>query len=170
MTTDTDAALLRRAQAGDLAAWTTLCRRHADMLAGHLGGRLCRPDLVELLVSQAMVTGWRNLAGLTDAAAFPAWWRRLAGIVAGAWLRGHPDEPTRGGAPSALTDPAALAVHAAVADLPEADRRWIELAFRGGLGRTAAAAAVHRADDDAAWEAILDRIAEHPAPVRAPGL
>lgn len=142
---DSDDALVLAAQGGDLAAWSALCHRHSPMLAAYLGGRLGRPDVVDRLLGQAIVTGWRNLRDPTVADDFTAWWRRLAGHLATTWHQEHPDEPLTGPFPAERCTVPGLCqdldrVERALTMLAENERRFLELAIRGGLGEQGAAA------------------------------
>jgi DNA-directed RNA polymerase specialized sigma24 family protein len=167
--TTQDADLVRRAQAGDVMAWGTLCHRHAAMLAAYLGGRLGRADVVDRLVSQAIISGWRNLRELDSPEGFTGWWRRLAGGLATAWHREHPNEPLQAALPTDRlpTDPAGAEavrhIDAALARLDEADRRLLELIHRGDLAVDQAAAILGRPDGPAAAEQALGNLVQEAA-------
>ncbi|GDY13834.1 hypothetical protein LBMAG53_27120 [Planctomycetota bacterium] len=161
---DSDDALVLAAQGGDLAAWSALCHRHSPMLAAYLGGRLGRPDVVDRLLGQAIVTGWRNLRDPTVADDFAAWWRRLGGHLATTWHQEHPDEPLTGPFPTErCADPgrklAFDRLEHALTKLEETDRRFLELSIRGGLGEPGAGSILGSAGDGA-QNGILSRLEE----------
>src|SRR5688572_12779337 len=71
-------ALVERARAGDVEAFTELVRRHQTLALGAATALLRDPDRARDIVQEAFVAAWRGLARLADPSAFPAW---LRGIV-----------------------------------------------------------------------------------------
>lgn len=71
-------ALVERARAGDVEAFTELVRRHQRLALGCAVALLRDADLARDIVQEAFVAAWRGLARLADPTAFPAW---LQGIV-----------------------------------------------------------------------------------------
>ena len=71
-------ALVERARAGDVEAFTELVRRHQTLALGSAAALLRDRDRARDVVQDAFVAAWRGLARLADPAAFPAW---LRGIV-----------------------------------------------------------------------------------------
>jgi RNA polymerase sigma factor (sigma-70 family) len=71
-------ALVERARAGDVDAFTELVRRHQSLAVGSALSVLRDPDRARDVVQESFVAAWRGLARLADPKAFPAW---LHGIV-----------------------------------------------------------------------------------------
>lgn len=67
-----DVALVHAAQAGDVAAFDVLYRRHARVVHAVLLGRTTR-DEADDLVQQTFLTAWRRIASLREPAAFGKW-------------------------------------------------------------------------------------------------
>lgn len=154
-----EADLVAAARAGDHAAWAELVRAHAAGLAAYLGARLRRPEVVDGLVVEAVVSGWASLPAMPAGEAFDTWFRRIGGAIAMRWAREHPGEAIEG-----LPDPARLpAEHAEaiteldrrVGALPENERMALELRWRGGLSGDALGAALRLPAEQA--EALADR-------------
>ena len=75
-TTD-DAVLVRKAQAGDLAAFEELVRRHQHGLFSYLY-RMCRNTSdAEEMAQAAMVKAWEKLGGFRGASSFKTWLYRI---------------------------------------------------------------------------------------------
>jgi RNA polymerase sigma-70 factor (ECF subfamily) len=151
-----DAELIVAAQGGDQAAWGSLVRRHAPGVAAYLGARLRRPEIVDRLLGEAIVAGWRQRAECDDPAAFQGWLRKIAGAVAMRWAREHPDEPVEGPFPldrvpaRGLDSAGRLAeLDQAIGRLPEQQRMALELRWRGGLTDESLAAALRLSVSDA---------------------
>ena len=72
-----DAELVRRAVAGDGAAFTALYERYARMIHGLLLARVRTADADDLL-QEVFLTAWKQLEGLRDAAAFGGWLAMIA--------------------------------------------------------------------------------------------
>jgi len=72
-----DAALVRRAGAGDAAAFARLYERYARMVHALLLARVGRAD-VDDLVQDVFLTAWRRLDALRDPAAFGGWIAAIA--------------------------------------------------------------------------------------------
>ncbi len=142
-----DAEWLTRARAGDRDAWALLMRRHAPRLAAYLGARLRRPAVVEKLVEDAVVLAYRHIEEAT-ADDFSAWFRRVGAHVALRWYREHRDEPLTEAFPPSVEDTperqAELArLEKALGGLTDAQRMAVEQRYRGGLGGSDLAAALH---------------------------
>jgi RNA polymerase sigma-70 factor (ECF subfamily) len=70
-------ALVERAQAGDVDAFTQLVKAYAPRLHGVANLILHDPDRAQDAVQDALLMGWRDLRALRDPEAFEAWLRRL---------------------------------------------------------------------------------------------
>jgi len=148
-----EAELVAEALAGDHAAWALLCRRHAPRLAAYLGARLRRPDVVDQLVGDTVVSAWAQLPGLENPGDFAAWFRRTGAGIALRWAREHPDEmltavwsTTRHGG----GDQVELArLDHLIGELEEAERMALELRWRGGLMGADLAAALRCTPEEA---------------------
>lgn len=91
---DDDAALARRAAAGEVAAFEQLYRRHCGRvhgaivrLVGHAGAR------AEDLTQEAFIKAWQALPGFRHESAFGTWLHRLAVNVALMDLRARRTRP-----------------------------------------------------------------------------
>jgi RNA polymerase sigma-70 factor (ECF subfamily) len=73
-----DAEWVRRAQAGDLAAFERLYRLHAGMVHGLCLRMVADGELAERLTQDAFVRAWRKLDGYRGEGPFGGWLRRLA--------------------------------------------------------------------------------------------
>jgi len=72
-----DQDLVRRAQAGDMAAFEELVRRHQRGLFSYLY-RMCRNTSdAEEIAQAAMVKAWEKLAGFRGASSFKTWLYRI---------------------------------------------------------------------------------------------
>lgn len=71
------AALVRRAQAGDEDAFTSLVRRFQDAAVGYAWSLLGDLAAAEDAAQEAFVEVWRSLPRLRAPAAFPVWLRRI---------------------------------------------------------------------------------------------
>jgi RNA polymerase sigma-70 factor (ECF subfamily) len=150
-----DSVLVRRARAGDHAAWNALIHRHAPSLAAYLGTRLRRPALVDRLVGNTICSAWRCLQELPDGAEFAPWLRRLGGSHAMAWHEEHPTQPLAEPFPAERCREAEQAERMARLDdalgrLPEAQRRLIEERWRGGLDEAQLASLLRMEPDQVA--------------------
>ena len=141
-----DAVLADRAADGDARAFAVLVRRHGGVLRAYarrvLGGAASSSDDV---VQEVLITAWQQLPQLQDRAALLAWLIRMTSRKAIDLLRGQRqhadlddlDAPAPDGAgPEAVAGAGALAgsLKAALADLPEPQRRAWTLRELGGLG------------------------------------
>jgi len=70
-------ALVERAQAGDLDAFTELVKAHAPRLHGVANLILHDIERAQDAVQDALLMGWRDLRALREPDAFEAWLRRL---------------------------------------------------------------------------------------------
>jgi RNA polymerase sigma-70 factor (ECF subfamily) len=70
-------ALVERAQAGDLDAFTQLVKAFAPRLHGIANLILHDSELAQDAVQEALLMGWRDVRALRDPGAFEAWLRRL---------------------------------------------------------------------------------------------
>jgi RNA polymerase sigma factor (sigma-70 family) len=66
-----------KARQGDLAAFDRLVDRFRDMAVGYAFSRLHDFQLAEDVAQEAFVRAYRDIATLREAAAFPAWFRRI---------------------------------------------------------------------------------------------
>jgi RNA polymerase sigma factor (sigma-70 family) len=139
-----DGDLVRRARAGDAGAFRLLVERHfrlASTFAARLGGH---PDDVDDIVQEAFLQAFLGLDRLRDPDRFSAW---LAGIVRNVhraagrgvpWmlLAEWPEDlhpVSAQGLPSADDLDRAEALRAAVARLPDGQRRAVELYYYADL-------------------------------------
>jgi RNA polymerase sigma-70 factor (ECF subfamily) len=156
-----DVVLVARSRGGDRDAWAALCRRHAPRLAAYLGARLHRPALVEKLVGDAVVAGWRTLSELPPGDDFAAWFRRVGAGLALRWRNDHPDEKLKEPFPEERCPDGPEQVERmrrlqdALRRLAEPERMALEQRFRGGLAGKELGDALHL--DAAAAEAALER-------------
>lgn len=167
MSEPTDTELAERAREGDRESWDLLAERSAPRLAAYLGARLRRPEVVEMLVAEAIYAAWRKIADLDDPADFAAWFRRIGANLALRWHGKHKHEKLTGGFPvdrCAGDDDLVhemMRIEAALAKLDEADRMALEQRFRGGLDGQLLAEALHKspAEADEAVDRALERLA-----------
>jgi len=104
------ATLLARARGGDRGAFAGLMRISAPRLAAYLGARISRPQVVERLVGEAIVSAWGRLAEAEDPRQFPSWFRRIGAGFAMQWKSDHPGESIKEPFPeSRCAEPAQLA-------------------------------------------------------------
>ena len=139
-----DGDLVRRARAGDAGVFRLLVERHS-LSARARAARLCgRADDVDDIVQEAFLQAFMALDRLRDPDRFGTW---LSGIIRNVhraagrqerlmllaeWPEGlHPVSAQ--GLPSAEDLNRAEALRAAVADLPDGQRRAIELYYYAGL-------------------------------------
>ena len=69
---DEDAALCRRAAAGDRGAFRLLVARHEKKLRAFLG-HLAGPDVADELAQEAFLKAWQSLHGFRSEARFSSW-------------------------------------------------------------------------------------------------
>lgn len=132
-----DETLVVAAQRGDLDAWSTLCFRHMPRLAAYLGCRLRRPEVVERVIAEVVLSAWKHLLELEKPAEFSPWLRKFGGGLALQWSRKHPNEPID--APFAVSRCGAdldlaqrmTRLDAALGGLPDHQRMLLEQHFRG---------------------------------------
>jgi len=139
-----DGDLVRRARAGDAAAFRLLVERHSPSARAR-AARLCgRADDVDDIVQEAFLQAFMALDRLRDPDRFGAW---LAGIIRNVHRAADRQEPlmllaewpeslhpvSALGLPSADDLDRAEALRAAVADLPDRQRRAVELYYYAGL-------------------------------------
>lgn len=129
-------SLVRRARAGDEAAFALLYRRHYRFVHGVVLARV-PAFAAEDVAQEAFLSAWRKLASLRDAAAFTSWLASIARNGATDWHRRNADapDPLPEDVPSVEgPDRAdALAVLAALKQLPEAYRETMTLRLVEGL-------------------------------------
>jgi RNA polymerase sigma factor (sigma-70 family) len=107
------AALVERARAGDVAAFTSLVGRFQHLAFGYALAVVRDFALAEDVAQEAFVAAWGSLGGLETPAAFPGWLRGIVGHCAHRILRrkllamAPLDEA--GAVPAATLDPAATA-------------------------------------------------------------
>jgi RNA polymerase sigma-70 factor (ECF subfamily) len=131
-----DAALVRRAGAGDGTALAALYDRYARMVHGLLLARVAR-DEVDDLVQDVFLTAWRRLDALRDPAAFGGWLATIARNRAIDFHRRHqdtealPDHLVAPGDSTARLE--ARTVLAVIRSLPAAYRETLVLRLVEGL-------------------------------------
>jgi RNA polymerase sigma-70 factor (ECF subfamily) len=158
-----DGDLVRRARAGDAAAFRLLVERHSPSARAR-AARLCgRADDVDDIVQEAFLLAFMALDRLRDPDRFGAW---LGGIIRNVYRAASRQEPllllaewpeglhpvSAQGLPSADDLDRAEALRAAVAELPDRQRRAVELYYYADLpagqiagSRGAAKASLHKA-------------------------
>lgn len=82
-----DGELVRRARAGQTAAYEELVRRWSGRILGLCHARVGRPDVAEDLAQEALLRGYRALATLADADKFGPWLAGIATRVCLDWLK-----------------------------------------------------------------------------------
>ncbi|MDA3961858.1 MAG: sigma-70 family RNA polymerase sigma factor [Planctomycetota bacterium] len=156
-----DHELAERSRQGDREAWEVLARRYAPRLAGYLGARLRRPEIVEMLVSEALYAAWRKIDELDDPADFAAWLRRIGANLALRWHGKHKHERLHGGFPEERCGGDAELISGmqrleyCIGKLHEGERMALEQRFRGGLSGDNLAEALHRSPEEA--EGLIDK-------------
>ena len=141
---DTEADLIRLAQAGDVAAFRQLAQRQQAFLFA-CAFTLCRDRHgAEDLAQETLVAAWRSLARFDGRCKFSSW---LYGILKNRYLKAGPrrvgpsiDDLHAETLPQQAITPAqdaeqaedAAQVRAAVASLPDEHRQVIELRFFAG--------------------------------------
>jgi RNA polymerase sigma-70 factor (ECF subfamily) len=139
-----DGDLVRLARTGDTAAFRLLVERHAAMVRARAVRLSVRPDDVDDIVQEAFLQAFVALGRLRDPDRFAAW---LAGIVVNVsraaarraplmLLADWPEElhpASADGLPSADDIDRAEALRAAVAGLPDGQRRAVELYYYADL-------------------------------------
>jgi RNA polymerase sigma factor (sigma-70 family) len=155
-----DETLVVAAQRGDLDAWSTLCFRHMPRLAAYLGCRLRRPEVVERVVAEVVLSAWKHLPELEKPADFSPWLRKVGGGLALQWSRKNPHEPidapfpeSRCGADLGLAE-RMVRLDAALGQLPDQQRMLLEQHFRGMVELTELAQSMHIQRDEV--ERLLD--------------
>jgi RNA polymerase sigma factor (sigma-70 family) len=139
-----DGDLVRRARAGDAAAFRVLVERHSPSARAR-AARLCgHADDVDDIVQEAFLQAFMALDRLRDPDRFSAW---LAGIIRNVHRAAGRQEPlmllaewpeglhpvSAQGLPSADDLDRVEALRAAVADLPDGQRRAVELYYYADL-------------------------------------
>ncbi len=162
-----DAALVSRAQAGDVAAFESLYRRHAARVHGVCLRLMGDAGAAEEAVQDAFFQAWRNLGQYRGESAFATWLHRIAvnaalgvqrarrrrvgWLDAFRWLRDARSNHVRTGNPALRMD-----LESALARLPQGARtvfvlhdveghRHDEIAAMLGITAGACKAQLHRA-------------------------
>ncbi|WP_433088779.1 RNA polymerase sigma factor [Dactylosporangium sp. CA-052675] len=128
-----DTLLVRRAQDGCLDAYRVLVERHAPRAYRAALGVLGNREDAEDVTQEALLAAWLALPGFRGDASFATWLHRIVITRAlnkstrAVWTRPldavpEPADPARGPADQAEQHQAAVAVAAAVAGLPAAQR------------------------------------------------
>jgi RNA polymerase sigma-70 factor (ECF subfamily) len=132
----TDQQIAARAGAGDVAAYVQLVERYRAPLISYVCGLTGRRDDAEELAQEAFCRVWEKLPTLRQRASLTSWLYRIAHNLAVSAARrprlavlAH-DPPGRPEPPPA---DALLAVHRAVAELPEPQRIIVSLRHFTGL-------------------------------------
>lgn len=170
-----DAELVQATRDGKWEAWEVLVERHVPRLAAYLGARLRRPDIVEMLVGEAIFAAWRHLGELAQPSDFPSWLRRLGANIAVRWHHRHRQEPLvaesfpRERCADEVQFQRMQRLETALGRLDNARRMALEQRFRGAVQGEALAETLHcpveLVDDqlDAALEALVQRLVESDA-------
>ena len=147
MTDPSDAELVRRAAAGDRAAFAALYDRHARLARAIAldAGPAAVPDVVQ----ETFLRAWRGLAGLRAGDRFPHWLAGIARRVVQEHRRRRPPPPHGGGSPGDPADLAADADEAAhllvlLDKLPAEQRLAVRLFFLDGQDVTTVAGRLGR--------------------------
>jgi RNA polymerase sigma-70 factor (ECF subfamily) len=155
-----DETLVVAAQRGDLDAWSTLCFRHMPRLAAYLGCRLRRPEVVERVIAEVVLSAWKHLPELEKTADFSPWLRKFGGGLALQWSRKNPDEPidarfpeSRCGSDLDLAQ-RMVRLDVALGLLPDHQRMLLEQHFRGLVELDELAKSMHVQRDEV--ERLLD--------------
>lgn len=99
--------LVRKAQAGDTAAFGRLVERYQNAVLGFVYGATGRADAVEDLAQETFLKAFEALDRLQDARSFPAWLRVIAQHTATDWVRAQRPEVSVEALREAGTEPAA---------------------------------------------------------------
>lgn len=119
-------ALVKRAQAGDLAAQSELVHRYQRRLAGHVRQIIRQPDAVEDVVQTVFIKMLQRLNRLRDPAAFESWLFRLSRNSALDFIRRRSRRPAANGGDDQLREIPDRDTTRPVAEIMEA----LELALR----------------------------------------
>ena len=144
-----DETLVVAAQRGDLDAWSKLCFRHMPRLSAYLGCRLRRPEVVERVVAEVVLSAWKHLPELDKPADFSPWLRKVGGGLALQWSRKNPNEPIDAPFPESRcgTDldlaQRMVRLDAALGVLPDLQRMLLEQHFRGMVELNELAKSMH---------------------------
>jgi len=144
---ESDAALVERALAGDRAAFEALVAEHLPRLRAIAVSIVHQPSAADDVVQEAFIRAWTRLGQLTDPKGFAAWVARIARNEAiSALRRGHNQRTvsiaaaeTLAPAPMAEADPRLVALRVALATLKAEYREILALRYDAGLDYTAMA-------------------------------
>jgi RNA polymerase sigma factor (sigma-70 family) len=151
---DNLALLVAAAQRGDLEAFGRVVERFQRMAHAVAYAMLGDAQLAEDAAQEAFIEAFVCLPSLREPAAFPGWFRRIVLKRGDRLIRGKQlpvvTLDAAGALPSGAPDLAAVAeahelrrqVHAAIAELPEADRQLVVLFYLGGYAQQEIAAIV----------------------------
>jgi RNA polymerase sigma-70 factor, ECF subfamily len=141
----TDQQIAARARAGDVAAYVQLVERYRAPLIGHVFGLTARREEAEELAQEAFCRVWEKLPTLRQPDKLVGWLYKIAHNLAISAARrpravslAHDPAP----APKGRDAGSLLAVHQAVAALPEPLRAVVALHHFAGLPTDAIAAAL----------------------------
>lgn len=144
-------ALVEAVQRGDRGAWPAIIDRFEDLAVASAVGLCGDLDEAPDIAQEAFVLAFRNIGGLEDPTAFPAWLMRLVRTATNRRTRRRRlalvslDEATRDGGPAALMDRSArpdevvltaietTEVRAAVERLDEGERCVIALHYLAAM-------------------------------------
>jgi RNA polymerase sigma-70 factor (ECF subfamily) len=141
-----EAALVRRAAAGDGEAFRRLTERYYRPVGGFILKRVARPDLVEDLVQDTFLEAYRSLKAGRLPEHFSSWLFGIAHNCCGKWLRRKRPvlfDPSAAPDVGAVPSEAELLEEAeeqrrrlgqlerALAELPEETRRLLEMKHKG---------------------------------------
>src|SRR5688500_1059475 len=85
-----DDELVRRAAAGQAAAYGQLARRHAPRVLALCHARTARADVAEDLAQEALLRGWRGIRSLREPAKFVHWLCGISTRVCLDWINAAP--------------------------------------------------------------------------------
>jgi len=153
MDAEPDLALVRRAKAGEQAAFTLLVRRHQDRVYRVALGVLRSPEDAADVTQETFIAVMRHLGTFQEGAAFTTWLHRIALRRALDWRRRRVAEPVdphgiaMEGLGSRVEDPQAAGLQRsdlidAIASLDQGFRDAILLVDVAGLGIEEAATAL----------------------------
>jgi RNA polymerase sigma-70 factor (ECF subfamily) len=135
----TDELLVLRCQEGDASAFDELIGRWQERLWRHAWRLTGSRDAAWDVLQEAWLTVSRDIRGLQDAAAFPAWAYRITSNRCHDWIRresrrrradeAYAEQAQRAESETRRTDPRAVELDEALSRLPGRDRAILSLRY-----------------------------------------